>query len=303
MVGVMKKTLLAICISIRFQFVILAAICIFLGFAYAYFVGASISWFRVLLAFVGGISAHAAVDLLNDWHDTRSGLDAVTQRTPFSGGSGALQRFPDQVSAILVAGVVGCLIPVLCGIYFFLQGLWGIVPLGLLGLGLIVFYTPWLTKKPLFCLMAPGLAFGPLMVCGTFYVLTGTFTWNVFILSLIPFFLVNNLLLLNQFPDLEADRSVGRYTMPIFVGLRRCTGVLAGFYLATYGVLALLIIAKIVSFYCVFAFATAFPAFFVVKMLVVDEFCEKNGEKSLKNNVLVTLLTPLVIGVVVLLAH
>ena len=34
--------------------------------------------------------------------------------------------------------------------------------------------------------------------------------------------LVNNLLLLNQFPDVDADRAVGRNTLPMRLGRSRC---------------------------------------------------------------------------------
>jgi len=38
--------------------------------------------------------------------------------------------------------------------------------------------------------------------------------------SLVPFFLVSDLLLLNQFPDAAADERVGRKHIPILIGRR-----------------------------------------------------------------------------------
>jgi 1,4-dihydroxy-2-naphthoate octaprenyltransferase len=67
---------------------------------------------------------------------------------------------------------------------------------------------PW--KFFWFCWLAPGLGFGPLMVMGTEVALAGQYTLEGFVASLVPFFLVNNLLLLNQYPDIEADKAVGR---------------------------------------------------------------------------------------------
>ena len=77
------------------------------------------------------------------------------------------------------------------------------VLLGLAGLLLVFGYTIWFTRDPYLCLIAPGLGFGPFMVMGTHFVLTGNYAWTAFIASLIPFFLVSNLLLLNQFPDVD----------------------------------------------------------------------------------------------------
>ena len=56
------------------------------------------------------------------------------------------------------------------------------------------------------------------MVMGTYYALTGEYTVTSFFASLAPFFLGNCLLLLNQFPDVEVDRTVGRRNLPIVIG-------------------------------------------------------------------------------------
>ena len=48
--------------------------------------------------------------------------------------------------------------------------------------------------------------------------------------SLVPFFLVSDLLLLNQFPDVDADQSVGRRHLPIIIG-RRGSSVIYGVFL------------------------------------------------------------------------
>ena len=54
-----------------------------------------------------------------------------------------------------------------------------------------------------------NIDYGGVTWVGTDFALTGSYTWTAFLASLIPFFLVSNLLLLNQFPDVEADRSIG----------------------------------------------------------------------------------------------
>lgn len=56
------------------------------------------------------------------------------------------------------------------------------------------------------------------MLLGTEVVLTGAMSWQGLALSVLPFCLANNLLLLNQFPDVEADQSVGRRTLPVLLG-------------------------------------------------------------------------------------
>jgi 1,4-dihydroxy-2-naphthoate octaprenyltransferase len=72
------------------------------------------------------------------------------------------------------------------------------------------------------------------MVMGTDFVLTGQYSWTAFVASLVPFFLVNDLLLLNQFPDVEPDRGVGRRHLPVLIGRRASSLVYGAFLLLAY---------------------------------------------------------------------
>jgi 1,4-dihydroxy-2-naphthoate octaprenyltransferase len=189
-----------------------------LGAATAAWSGAKINLYYLALAFVGAVASHISVNALNEYHDFTSGLDFNTQPTPFSGGSGTLPKNPDKAHVALITGLVSLFVIVIVGIYFLsVRGLW-LLPVGLLGIVTIVAYTKWITRNPFLCLIAPGLGFGPLMVMGTDFALSGSYSWTSFVASLVPFFLVSNLLLLNQFPDVEADRGVGRHHFPITIG-------------------------------------------------------------------------------------
>ena len=134
----------------------------------------------------------------------------------------------------LTTGLISLAITAFVGIYFlWARGLW-LLPVGFLGILLIVAYTRWITRNPFLCLIAPGLGFGPLMVMGTDFVMSGIYSWTSFVASLVPFFLVSNLLLLNQFPDVEADSGVGRYHFPIAVGRDRSVKLFSVFLACAY---------------------------------------------------------------------
>ncbi len=202
----------------RLPFLILTPACVSLGAAVAVYLEGQINLGYLVLAFIGALSAHISVNAFNEYFDFRSGLDFNTSPTPFSGGSGALPENPEKAHISLITAALAFTITIVIGIYFLrVRGL-GILPFGLLGLILIITYTKWLTHSPFLCLIAPGLGFGPLMVMGTAFVLTGSYSWSSFMSSLVPFFLVSNLLLLNQFPDVEADQIVGRRHLPIVLG-------------------------------------------------------------------------------------
>jgi len=234
--------------SARLPFLVLTPACLVLAVAWSQQVlrvsGGSLSVLDVLLVTLGALAAHVSVNALNEHHDFGSGLDQRTQRTPFSGGSGVLPANPALAQRVWWMGASGLALAGCMGLTLLWRHpvIWpALLPLGLLGLAVVVAYTPWLTRHPLLCLMAPGLGFGPLMGLGTQLVLSQALTSTGAWLSLIPFALVNNLLLLNQFPDVEADRSVGRLTLPMLWGRPACVPVLAGQFLLAYGVLVALV--------------------------------------------------------------
>lgn len=219
----------------RVPFLALVPSCVLLGVATAALRG-PIAWGDALLAFLGGLAAHVAVNALNEWDDFRSGVDLATARTPFSGGSGTLPAHPEASRGALTVALGSVIVTATVGVFFLLRWGWGLLPLGLLGLLAILLYTRWLTRSPLLCLLAPGLGFGPCMVMGTDYVLAGNYSLAAGIASLVPFFLVSDLLLLNQFPDQAADAAAGRRHLIIVhgpaVGVRVYGLFLVGAYLS-----------------------------------------------------------------------
>jgi 1,4-dihydroxy-2-naphthoate octaprenyltransferase len=218
----------------RVDFLYLDVACVLLGTSTAVWTHDHVNGLYLLLAFVGGVCAHLGVNTWNEYFDFQSGLDTTSQRTPFSGGSGTLQQRPELAPTVFRIGAVCLATTALIGIYFLLVRGWALLPLGALGLLVIVVYTHWITRLPLVSLIVTGLGFGLLMVMGTNYVLVGQYTRTAFWASLAPFCLGNNLLLLNQFPDVEADRSVGRRNLPIIIGKQKSSIVFAGFLVVTY---------------------------------------------------------------------
>lgn len=209
----------------RIPFLLLTPICLFLGLAAAIKANANIALLDVTLLLLGGLAAHISVNALNEYSDFKSGLDQVTQKTPFSGGSGGLIDMPHAANRVLLTGIIALLVTIVIGLYFVASKGLTLLPIGIIGAALIVTYTNWVNKLPLLCLIAPGLAFGPLMVVGSYFVLTQSISHDVILLSLVPFFMINNLLLINQLPDVEADKTVGRHHLPIAYGKAKATKV------------------------------------------------------------------------------
>jgi 1,4-dihydroxy-2-naphthoate octaprenyltransferase len=226
----------------RPSFLILTPICVFLGLSTSLASLSPINPITFFIILIGAIFAHISVNTLNEYYDFKSGLDLITDKTQFSGGSGALPNNPDMAKSILVIGLISLMITIVIGLYLILISGPLILPIGIAGITLIVTYTQWLNRSPLLCLIAPGLAFGILMVVGTQVILTGEYHQLPWLVSLIPFFLINNLLLLNQYPDIKADSSVGRNTFPIAFGIKSSNVIYAMFMTCAYSLIVVLIV-------------------------------------------------------------
>lgn len=209
----------------------------------------------VLVALVGALAAHVAVNALNEYFDFRSGLDLASERTPFSGGSGALRDHPEAARGALVMGLTALAIAGILGLFLVWRVGWGLLPLGILGLVTIVLYTPWITHHPVACLVACGLGFG-MMVAGVSYVATGQYTSAAFFCALVMFFQGNALLLLNQYPDVEADRTAGRRHLPIVWGRRRSSVVYGFLLMGVYASLLLGVVLRVLPWPALMLFIT-----------------------------------------------
>lgn len=282
--------------TMRPNFLLLSLVVVLLGTALAVFNGASWSTPLFVLLMLGGMLAHASVNMLNEYQDYHSGLDAITERTPFSGGSGSLQSHPQSAPYVLATLVISLLMLIVMGLYFvYLKG-WLLIPIGLIGVLVIVTYTSTITRYPWLCLIAPGFAFGPLMVMGTYYVWTGGVAWEAFWLSMVPFFLVNNLLLLNQFPDLEADRTIGRFNVLMLLGERSGSRI---FNVFLWLGLLMLLIAYATNplpntvLIALIAFVIAIP---LTKLVSQYDGSMDKLMPALAMNVIINLLTPLLMA-------
>jgi len=285
----------------RPHFLILSVVLAFLGTSIAWYDG----YFHLgyaLLAFIGLLLAHISVSVLNDYFDYRSGIDLETKRTPFSGGSGILPAVLLTPRQVFWLGMGSFLLAMLIGVYFVmtLDRGWLLLPLLLVAAICILLYTPVILKTR-WPEWAPGVGLGALPVMGAYFVQTAEYTWPLVIASIPSGILVHNLLLLNEFPDVEADGKAGRKTLPITMGKNKASI----FYSVLTAVVYLWIIGGVV--------AGVMPIFSLLGLLTLP-LAIKAIRGALKpqdmsklvpamaNNVLVVLLTQLLLGIGYILA-
>jgi len=285
----------------RPNFLVLTPLSVLLGIAVAYAGGAAtLQYGWALLALIGAALAHASVNMLNEYEDFRSGLDFRTCRTPFSGGSGTLVSKPHGAPSALAGGIATLAGTILIGCVLAYYRGWGLLPLGLLGVLTVAVYSRQIVRSPLASLVAPGLGFGPLMVLGTAYVVTGHLSISALAASLVPFFLVNGLLLLNQFPDVEADKQVGRRNLPIVLGRPYSALIFALLTAAAFLTVMAGIVSGIFPTHATIALLPALGAPVLVRQVYRHADDTERLTPLLGWNVVMTLATPLLLAIGIL---
>ena len=202
--------------EIRANFLVLPVVLVAIGGAAAWRDGV-MHPARFVLTLLGVVAAHASVNLFNNFSDWRSGIDSHTSRTPFSGGSGNLPAGLLDPVMVRIAAWATLAAAFCAGLYLASVAGWPVLAIMALGGFATVFYTDLLTRLMLGELTS-GLTLGSLVVIGAYLVQTGTIAMPVVWVSVPPGILTTQLLLLNEFPDVEADRAGGRRHMVILLG-------------------------------------------------------------------------------------
>ncbi len=221
------------------------------------------SWLSTVLALIGLVVLHMAVNILNEWSDHRTGIDFETERTPFSGGSGTLPAGGMSARTALVFGLVCAAAGLVIGLWFVVQLGMVMLPILVLGGICVLSYTDVLARLGIGEIAAGfGLGAGP--VIGTALVQDGSWSTAAVWASVPAFLMTFNLLLLNEFPDEAADRKGGRKNLVILLGRKTAARVYAAAGIAT----PLAIVAGVVTRALPpFALAAALPSLLLVKPL------------------------------------
>ncbi|MCT6698349.1 prenyltransferase [Rheinheimera sp. 4Y26] len=260
----------------RWNFLSLTLLTIALAAVTARYQGAEVQQLQLGLVLLLALCAHICVNAFNEYFDFRSGLDLLTSRTPFSGGSGTLPQQPTYAGVALLLALVTLLLVIGIGLYLTwqlgAQALW----IGIPGVLLLYSYTQYLQRSPLLCLLAPGVGFGVLMFLGALWALGAQLTAGAGVIAVILLLLCSNLLLLNQFPDVEADRQVGRRHLPIVLGLVPSTRLFAAFYLLLYLLLSLAVWFGLLPLLCLGMLLTL--PLFVLLWLHINNALEQNTD-------------------------
>src|SRR6478672_2432998 len=191
--------------AIRFKFLAASAIAVSNGLVLSYgYQSSNFNIFYAALTYIGIFCLHSSVDLFNDYWDFKRGIDLLTKKTRFSGGTGVLPEGLLKTSEIFRASIFFVYIKV------YLVAL-------ILGFAIlsIILYSTKLVNVGLGELFV-GIK-GMLIVIGAFYVQTGYIIMESIIIGVVIGLLSSLVLYINSIPDIKADKAKGRKTLAIIL--------------------------------------------------------------------------------------
>ncbi len=284
----------------RPRFHLLSIELVLLGTCIAWFDGYHINVGHVALVAAGLWLANLSANVLNEYFDYKEGVDLLTKKTPFSGGSGVLPDGLLRPKQVLWLGISLFLLIIPIGTYFVIVRGWLILPILLIGAVTVLAYNPVILKFK-WPEWAPGLGMGVLPILGAYFIQTGTYTLLVFIASVPSGILAHNLLLLHGFPDTEADMTANRQTLPITLGKRRASILFSVLTVLVYVWIIGAVIAQITPVFSLIALLTFPLATKAIKeALAYKEMSQLMA--AMGHNVIVVLLTQLLLIISYILA-
>lgn len=204
-------------------FLLVTAAGYLLGVAAAHADGHPLRLLPAACGLVLALLAHAAANVLNDFHDSRNGADAANDAGlfPFSGGSRLIQSGAVSEAATWRWAALLMTVVLIGGVVLALLAAPRLLMVGAAGLLLA-----WAYSAPPLALMMWGV--GELAVAVAWWLVvigsamlqgggwSATAAWSGCGFAL----LVANVLLINGVPDAAADASVGKRTLAVRLGVR-----------------------------------------------------------------------------------
>jgi len=224
--------------------------------------GTAIAWYQRelfnLVYFVVTLSSvalvHIGTNLTNDYYDHLSGNDEANSKfSPFSGGSRVIQEGQIAARHILCAALLCFVGATVLGTYLLVttQKV-AIVFFGLTGILCGFFYTASPVRIGYHRLgeLAVGFGFGPLTLIGSYWIQTSSFDLVAAMASVPVGILILLVLLINEFPDYEADRAVGKRTLVVLLGREKAARVYRSLLVLTYVFIAAMVLARFFPILC-----------------------------------------------------
>jgi len=180
------------------------------------------NWTLYILTTLGLVLAHAASNFFNDLFDYRLGLDEENYFRAKYGPQPLVAGLMDE-RGVLKYGLITMALAAAIGLYLAYVRGWPVVLLALLGFVSIMGYS--FSKRIALGEPLVILVWGPLMVAGSYYVITGDFSWDVFWAGLVYALGPTTVLFGKHIDKYDDDLKRGIRTLPIILGRERAKNI------------------------------------------------------------------------------
>lgn len=205
-----------------------------------------------IIAILAIMAMHAGANITNDYFDHTSRNDWLNKNpTPFSGGrryiqQGILSPKTTLITAFVflaIGSAIGLVIVLLTRSIF-------ILTLGLAGLLGGYFYTASPIRLGYRCFgeLAIAFLFGLLPVYGSYYLQTASLDSVVLLPACLVSILIFLVILVNEFPDLDADAAVNKRTLVVRFGIPTAVWIYRIALTASYVIAAAMLINRLTFF-------------------------------------------------------
>lgn len=188
--------------------------------------GSEFNWIAAIAAVIGVVLLHLGLNLLDDWFDYKVGSAEARSKVANEGFRGRMIKYPYLTSGeatqkellrvvlilLMAAGLMGAAVIAVRGwdiLWWMAAALiigvsysGGPLKLGFRGLGELVIF----------------IMFGPLMMTGVYYAITGALDWKIVCLSIAAGLLVTNIVYSHSVLDAVPDKKMGKKTMAHLMG-------------------------------------------------------------------------------------
>ena len=188
------------------------------GSVYAWSQGCFV-WFPALAALIFAVSAQIASNLANDYFDFLKCADGEGRVGP----KRSLATGEVSPKSMVAATAVALVIAALSGLsLLFITGKYWLLGAGIVIVLAALAYSggPYPLSRHALGDVAVVLFFGLVSVCFTYYVQALVFDWGVLLLGLAVGLVTDNILVVNNYRDMEQDAANGKHTLVTEYGRR-----------------------------------------------------------------------------------
>lgn len=188
--------------------------------------GAEFNWIAASASIFGVMFLHLGLNLLDDWFDYKVGSAEARSKVANEGFRGRMTKYPYLTSGqathsqLLKAVAVFLFLAALMGAAVIAVRGWNIIWWVIAGLVIGVSYSGGPLKLGFRGLgeLVIFLMFGPLLVTGVYYAITGTLDWKMVCISVAIGLLVTNIVYSHSVLDAVPDRKMGKKTIAHLMG-------------------------------------------------------------------------------------